>query len=194
MRQHKLIPEWSRLQRSQPWGCSMTAKRPARRLQDLSPDPCPGCESRRAGFRKRRWAEHPGAASASASSGRNVNLPAQYASPTWQADSRSFHYSRLQKLPPDAPPSAVYENQRVYFHILGTDPEKDPLVFGPGVSRSLNIPKAGFVGAGTTPGSAYAVAFYSAGTTDPVAIYVAPADKADNAQTPWRKIVSSEDL
>jgi len=118
---------------------------------------------------------------------------AQYASPTWQADSRSFHYSRLQKLPPDAPPSAVYENQRVYFHILGTDPEKDPVVFGPGVSPSLNIPKAGFVGAGTTPGSAYAVAYYSAGTTDPVAIYAAPADKADDAQAPWRKIVSSED-
>ncbi len=116
----------------------------------------------------------------------------QYASPTWQADSKSFHYSRLQKLPADAPPSAIYENQRVYLHVLGTDPEKDPVVFGPGVSPSLNVPKAGFVGAGTTPGSAYAVAIYSAGTTDYASLYVAPANRADNAEAPWRRIVSGE--
>ena len=117
----------------------------------------------------------------------------QYAGPGWRADSKSFHYSRLQKLPPDAPPSAIYENQRVYLHILGTDPEKDAVVFGPGVSASLDVPKAGFVGAGTLPDSEFAVAFYSAGTTDPPAIYVVPATAAINAETPWRKIVSAAD-
>lgn len=117
----------------------------------------------------------------------------QYANPTWRTDSKSFHYSRLQQLAPGAPPSAIYENQRVYLHILGTDPEKDPAVFGPGVSAALNVPKAGFVGTGTLPSSDYALAWYSAGTTDPVAIYVAPAAQAVNAATPWRKILSSTD-
>ena len=117
----------------------------------------------------------------------------QYASPTWRADSKSFHYSRLQQLPPGAPPSAIYENQRVYLHIVGTNPEKDAVVFGPGVSATVDVPKAGFVGAGTVPGSEYALAYYSAGTTDPVAIYIAPAAAAINAATPWRKIVSSAD-
>jgi len=118
----------------------------------------------------------------------------QYAGPSWRADSRSFYYSRLQELPPNAPPTAIYENERVYLHVLGSDPEKDAKILGPGVSSSLDIPKAGFVGAGATPGSDFAIGYYSAGTTDPASIYLAPIAKATDASTPWRKIVSAEDV
>ncbi len=115
----------------------------------------------------------------------------QYASPAWQTDSRSFYYSRLQKLPPGAPPAAVYENERVFLHVVGSDPEKDPAVFGPGVSGSMTIPKAGFMGTAITPGSDYVVAFYTAGTTDPGNLYIAKARKENLS---WSQIVSSEDL
>lgn len=90
--------------------------------------------------------------------------------------------------------TAIYENERVYLHVLGTDPEQDPVVFGPGVSESVDVPKAGFSNVGVTPGSAYALAFYSAGTIDPPVIYSAELDKTQDAKTPWRKIVSAEDL
>ena len=115
----------------------------------------------------------------------------QYAGPSWTSDSSSFYYARLQKLPPGAPPTAIYENERVYLHTLGTDVEKDVEVFGPGVASSPDIPKAGFVGVGVTPGSKYLLAFYSAGTTDPSSLYVAPADKAISS---WRKVFSAEDM
>ena len=114
----------------------------------------------------------------------------QYAGPSWTTDSRSFYYARLQKLPPGAPPTAVYENERVYLHTLGSDAEKDVQVFGPGVSSSPDIPKAGFVGVGVTPGSNYLLAYYSAGTTDPAALYIAASD----AHETWRKVVSSADM
>jgi prolyl oligopeptidase len=118
----------------------------------------------------------------------------QYAGPSWRSDSRSFYYSRLQQLGPGAPPTAIYENERVYLHVIGNNVENDAVVFGPAVSSSISIPKAGFVGVGVTPGSNYALAIYSAGTTDPASLYLAPSEKARDATAPWRKIASSEDL
>ncbi len=117
----------------------------------------------------------------------------QYAGPSWTSDSRSFYYARLQKLPPDAPPTAIYENERVYLHVVGTDAEKDPQAFGPGVASSPDIPKAGFVGTFVTPGSKYLGAFHSAGTTDPASVYVAAAG-VEPASLRWRKIVSPADM
>jgi prolyl oligopeptidase len=115
----------------------------------------------------------------------------QYAGPSWRDDSRSFYYARLQALPPGAPPAAIYENQRTYLHVLGTDPERDPAVFGSGVSDEVAIPKAGFTGITATPGSAYVLAFYSAGTTDPAALYISPNKRALSSQSPWQQVVSS---
>jgi prolyl oligopeptidase len=117
----------------------------------------------------------------------------QYAGPSWNRDSGSFYYARLQKLPPDAPPSAIYENEHVYLHVVGTDAERDTEVFGPGVSSSLTIPKAGFVGVSVTPGSNYILGYYTKGTTDYPSIYVGPAD-SEKASVPWRKVISAEDM
>jgi prolyl oligopeptidase len=39
-----------------------------------------------------------------------------------------------------------------------------------------------------------ALAAYSEGTTDPQSLYIAHIDKAQDANAPWRKIVSSEDM
>jgi prolyl oligopeptidase len=117
----------------------------------------------------------------------------QYASPAWRQDGKSFFYARLQQLPAGAPPAAIYENERTFLHVLGTDPEKDQAVFGSGVSAVLTIPVAGFTGISTTPNSPFVTGFYSAGTTDPPNIYLAKIDQATGANTPWEKIVSSQD-
>ena len=117
----------------------------------------------------------------------------QYAQPAWREDGKSFYYARLQVLPPNAPPTAMYENERTFLHILGTDPDKDSAVFGPGVSSALPIAAAGFTGITTTPQSPYAIAFHSAGTTDPGDLYVAQAARAAGAATPWQKIITPAD-
>lgn len=118
----------------------------------------------------------------------------QYAGPSWRTDSHSFYYARLQQLPPGAPPTAIYENERTYLHVLGDDPEKDPVVFGSGVSDLVNVPKAGFTGVSITPGSPFALAIYSAGTTDPPALYIAQVDKALDSKAGWQQVASSRDL
>jgi prolyl oligopeptidase len=117
----------------------------------------------------------------------------QYAGPNWREDGKSFYYARLQQLPPNAPATSIYENEKTFLHVLGNDPEKDPAIFGPGVSPNVNIPVAGFTGIATTPNSPFVLAFYSAGTTDPLNLYLARSDQATNNKTAWQKIVSSED-
>ena len=117
----------------------------------------------------------------------------QYGSPSWRADGRSFYYSRLQALTRDAPPTAIYENEKTFLHVIGEDPEKDRAVFGPGVSPGVPVPVAGFGAVFATPGCPFVGASWSAGTTNPPDIYVAPADRAVDERTPWKKIVASED-
>src|SRR5215472_10964376 len=116
----------------------------------------------------------------------------QYGSPSWRPDNKSFYYSRLQALPPGAPPTAIYENQKVFLHVIGRDPEKDPPVLGPGVAGS-DIPKAGFSSVQVFPGSSYVLGFHSAGTTDRGNLYVAALKDAVGPNTRWRKLFSSED-
>jgi prolyl oligopeptidase len=117
----------------------------------------------------------------------------QYAGPSWRADGKSFYYARLQQLPPNAPATAIYENEKTFLHVLGNDTEKDPAIFGRGVSPNVNIPVAGFTGISTTPNSPFVIAFYSVGTTDPGSIYLAKSIQATDEKTPWQKIVSPED-
>ncbi|HEY3676214.1 MAG TPA: prolyl oligopeptidase family serine peptidase [Candidatus Tumulicola sp.] len=91
----------------------------------------------------------------------------QYGSPSWRADGKSFYYSRLQQLPPGAPPTDIYVNQKVYLHVLGTNPDEDKAVFGPGVDAQTTVPAAGFNFLSVVPKSDYLLAGHSAGTTDP---------------------------
>ncbi len=117
----------------------------------------------------------------------------QYGAPSWRSDQKSFFYFRQQKLTRDAPPTATYENGRTFLHVLGTDPEQDVAIFGPGLPGSPNIPKAGFSSITASPDSAYVVATYSAGTTDNGSVYVASERDATRSDTPWKQILSPED-
>lgn len=53
----------------------------------------------------------------------------RWANPSWLKDNRGFYYSRYPQ-PGTVPPEEVSYHRRVYLHILGTDWEDDPLVFG----------------------------------------------------------------
>ena len=113
---------------------------------------------------------------------------AEYGFPAWRADGTSFYYSRLQALPPGSSPTQIYVNQRGFLHVLGTDPDKDKVVFGPGVDPAITVPADGFNTMATIPGAPYVIAFHSAGTTDPGSIYVSRTGDA-----PWARLTKPED-
>ncbi len=112
----------------------------------------------------------------------------QYGGPSWRDDGRSFYYSRLAALAPGASPESIYVNQRVYLHVLGTDPEKDQAAFGPGVDPGTAVPAAGFNGINVVPKTPYLIAFHSAGTTDRATIYL-----GREGSTRWATLISPSD-
>jgi prolyl oligopeptidase len=117
----------------------------------------------------------------------------QYGWPCWRSDRKSLYYFRQQELPPNAVPGDVYKNGRTFLHILGTDPEKDAPVFGPGLPGSSAVPEAGFSGVVGSQDSPYVLAIYTAGTIDSGAVYVAKEKDAIGPSTPWKQILNPED-
>ena len=117
---------------------------------------------------------------------------AQYASPSWLADGRLI-YSRLQKLGPDAPVTDKYQNQRVFLHTVGTDPDKDVALFGAGVSPLAKLEPVELAVAGVPPGSKWAVAAAVNGVQREIRLFVAPVASLDGANTPWVKVTERSD-
>ncbi len=111
----------------------------------------------------------------------------------WQADGRSVFYNRLQTLAPDAPPDAKYLNSRAYLHVLGTDPQKDPPVFGHGLSEKIGIEETDTPAVVTSAASPYAVGVVAHGVRNEATIYTALLTEIDGAKTPWRKLADVTD-
>jgi prolyl oligopeptidase len=114
----------------------------------------------------------------------------QYASPVWTDDSKSFYYMRQQELPANAPPTAIYENTRVYLHHVGASDQVEKAIFGSDVAPELKLPKAGFVYGAPLPGTSLLLAFETRGTIDTPAVWVKSL-KTENTQ--WRPIAQHED-
>jgi prolyl oligopeptidase len=51
---------------------------------------------------------------------------------SWTPDGSGFYYGRYPKKG-EVPPGQEWYNRRVFYHALGTDPAKDPLVYGEGL-------------------------------------------------------------
>ena len=64
---------------------------------------------------------------------------ADYGSPSWRADNRSFYYNRFAKVGPDARDTDQYLNSRACLHVVGTDPDSDRALIGTGVPGSLPV-------------------------------------------------------
>jgi prolyl oligopeptidase len=117
----------------------------------------------------------------------------QFSDISWRSDSRSFYYDRMQPLPPGAPASETFHNQKTYLHVLGRNPDDDPAVLGPGMnSKTAEFPKDGLYGVASVPGCPYALGFHTLGNGDPVSVYLAPVEQVQDDSTPWRQIVTGE--
>jgi prolyl oligopeptidase len=90
--------------------------------------------------------------------------------------------------PPNAPPTAKYQNVRVYLHVLGANPDTEKPLFGPGVAASPGLPVYGFNFIGTVPGTKYLLAQHTVGTTEPGTAFVS----LDGGAT-WIQIIKETD-
>jgi prolyl oligopeptidase len=114
---------------------------------------------------------------------------AQFGQPSWLPDGKSFFIPRLQKLGPDAPPTAKYQKVRVYRHTLGSDPEKDPQVFGYAMGEGVKVLDDDFSVIVYSPAAPKAmVGMVIHGVKNEKDFYVAPFEDTPNAATVWEKV------
>jgi len=112
---------------------------------------------------------------------------------SWRADGRALYYLRMQALGPDTPPTEKYRNIRTYLHVLGTDPEKDPAVFGVGISPGVTVQPDDFASALVDPGSPYAVGVLDEGVRRELEIFVAPKTDLDSGRAVWTRVTTVDD-
>lgn len=119
---------------------------------------------------------------------------AEFGAPSWLPDGKSFFYIRAQKLGPDAPPTAKYQKLRVYRHVLGADPEKEPAVFGYEVNPNIKILEDDFPVVVYSPGAPkYLLAAVDHGVKREVSVYTRRFDANINARTAWKKVADESD-
>jgi prolyl oligopeptidase len=119
---------------------------------------------------------------------------AEFGSPSWLPDGRSFFYSRLPKLPADAPATARYQKLRVYHHSLGADPETEPAVFGYDVNPNIKVTEDDFSVLAFSPGApSYLVGLVIHGVKRELDVYAVPLETNPGAKTAWKKVAGEAD-
>ncbi len=114
---------------------------------------------------------------------------AQFGQPIWLPDGKSFFMTRTQKLGPNDPPTAKYQKLRTYRHTLGSDPEKDPQVFGYDFIPSVKVTEDDFPVLIYSPGAPKAIiGLVIHGVKNEKDFYVAPFEATPNKQTHWKKV------
>jgi prolyl oligopeptidase len=119
---------------------------------------------------------------------------AQFGTPSWLPDGKTFFYARQQKLAPDSPPTAMYQKLKVFRHTLGGDPDTEPLVFGFGANPSVKVDDNDFPVVAFSPGApGFLVGLVIHGVKREVDIYAVPFDANVGAKTTWKKIADQSD-
>jgi prolyl oligopeptidase len=116
----------------------------------------------------------------------------QFGPPSWD-DANRLLYNRLQKLAPDAPKSDKYLKSRAYVHVLGTDPEKDRAILGPGVSADFVTDPLSVPFVSTAPGSPYIIGIVGNGNQREFNLYVARAAAIADGVPAWQRIAALDD-
>jgi prolyl oligopeptidase len=114
----------------------------------------------------------------------------------WQKDNASFFYFRFIEPTPGMPAAELIYNARTYLHRIGTNPkgDGDTVVFGRGVSKSVDVPEGQATYVHTSADSGYAVAAANHNLDDnPSTYYVAPLASVQGAGTPWRRFATVDD-
>jgi prolyl oligopeptidase len=121
---------------------------------------------------------------------------AQFGQPTWLPDNKSFFITRTQKLGPSDPPTAKYQKLRAYRHVLGSDPEKDPQIFGYDFMPGVKVTEDDFPVIIYSPAAPRAlIGLVIHGVKNEKDVYVASFENTPTAKTRWTKVADdSEDI
>lgn len=117
----------------------------------------------------------------------------QYPSVSWLEDSKSFFYTRLQKVGPNDPPTAKYLDSQALWHKVGESPDKDVLVISRKEAPGIPLVAADFPGLAYSPASPWVVAVAIHGVQREFPIYVAKLADFKDAKTQWRKVADDAD-
>src|SRR5262245_6527505 len=117
---------------------------------------------------------------------------ADYGSPSWRADNRSFYYNRFALVGADSKDTDQYLNSRACLHVVGTDPNSDRALIGTGVQGSLPVTPVDYPFIQCTAGSPYVVAVISHGADPAFTAYVAHSE-TNGGLSPWVKIADVDD-
>ena len=131
-----------------------------------------------------------------ASSGRELSDRidrAQFGAASWRKDGKSFFYNRLAKLTPQSAPTDRYLKSKVFLHTLGSDPDKDPAIFGFELSKSVSMTPEDIPFVAYSPASPWVVGVIAHGVQNERTLYAARIDAVRGAATPWRKVADVDD-
>ncbi|MDB5319759.1 MAG: f1pep1 2 [Phycisphaerales bacterium] len=117
-------------------------------------------------------------------------MESDYTAPCWLPDNGGFVYSRRRLLAADAPATEVYKRSRAFLHRLGTDPEKDSVVFEMG--SDVPMAETDFPSVVITAGSRWAVGKIKHGDETDLTLYAAPVESLARPARPWRKVCGME--
>src|SRR5581483_9407726 len=115
------------------------------------------------------------------------------ANPNWLPDNRSVVYTKLQKVGPVTPVTEIEQKVRAYVHVMGTDGEKDPDVFGYGVDPAITVDPTHFAYVSVLPETNYAVGFINTGVDPNSAVYIEPLADLVKKHSAWKKIADFDD-
>jgi prolyl oligopeptidase len=113
--------------------------------------------------------------------------------PQWLPDNRSLVYTKLRKLPPDVPAIEIEQKVLTYLHVLGTDSEKDPAVFGYGVVPGIEVDPTYFGSVIAPPGWRYALGVINSGVSPNSAFYIEGVGDVGKTKAAWRKVADFSD-
>jgi prolyl oligopeptidase len=117
---------------------------------------------------------------------------AQFGSPSWMPDNRSLVYNRLQELTPSSAPTDKYLNSRAYLHVMGTQPDKDRMLFGTG-TPNVKIDPADIPFVAVAPGASFALGVIAHGVRNEITAYLAPLNALNEASVPWKQFCDVDD-
>lgn len=110
---------------------------------------------------------------------------------SWRPDGRSFFYWRRARSRPSATPADWYRDSAAYLHVIGTDPNAAPPVIASG-TRHLGLGTHDYIWVEATPGSRWALAGATPGTSDS-AFLIAPLATVKRGATPWQSVATAAD-
>jgi len=117
----------------------------------------------------------------------------QYPSVSWLADSRSFLYTRLQKVGPKDPPTAKYLDSQALLHKLGDDPEHDTVLLNRREAPGVPLVESDFPTVSYSPVSPWLIALAVHGVQREFPVYAAKLSDLAGAKTHWTKIADDAD-